>query len=239
MSQKARKGQGNCTECGYSFKTHASDGTVHRHGHRSTPCSGSKQLPAGGPMQPTAILSGVQTGASVVGQSSNAFTTTHLGTEDASDIEESQHRPTTGTGEVTIQHPNINKRLLKHIPKGARSESGRLLTNLINAILSDTDRIENWRNLMAFTAIVFELPNRGGKRHNLTSTIKRRMTEFHHSLPDKLLDIFNQDKSDILRPRKRPTNIERSMADAVAAKSKRTITEQRHAFYAQVMLQLR
>src|SRR6218665_421081 len=98
MSQKARKGQGICTECGYSFKTHASDGNIHRHGHRSTPCPGSKQPPAGGPMQPTAILSGVQTGASVVGQSPNVFTTTHLGIEDDSelDIEESQHRPATG-----------------------------------------------------------------------------------------------------------------------------------------------
>jgi len=64
---------------------------------------------------------------------------------------------------------------------------------------------------------VLELPNWGGKRHNLTSNIKRRIAEFYISLPDN----FNQDKSNTNRPRRRPTNIEQSMAAAVTDKDQR------------------
>src|SRR6218665_475055 len=145
MIQKPYKGQGVCMVCWSSFKTYASDGTIHQHGPRTAPCPGSDQPPAGSHIQPTAILSGVQTGVGIVGQSPNAITTTHfLEIEDTSEIDIGASQNTTGTGIVTIQHPNITKRLLKYIPKGARSESGRLLTNIVNAILSDPDRTENW-----------------------------------------------------------------------------------------------
>src|SRR6218665_1582646 len=46
MSQKPCKGRGVCAVCWLSFKTRASDGAIHRHGHRSDPCLGSKQPPA-------------------------------------------------------------------------------------------------------------------------------------------------------------------------------------------------
>src|SRR6218665_3389870 len=45
MSQKPSKGQGFCRVCFLSFKTHSSNGAIHRHGLRSTPCTGSGQLP--------------------------------------------------------------------------------------------------------------------------------------------------------------------------------------------------
>ena len=56
MSQKPCKGRGVCAVCWLSFKTRASDGAIHRHGHRSDPCLGSKQPPAEDVSDMNAIL---------------------------------------------------------------------------------------------------------------------------------------------------------------------------------------
>ena len=221
MNGKRSKGKGSCRTCYATFKTHSSDGTIHRHGPRPSPCPGSSQPPAE-ILDPSAILPGVQAGAGVVNlanQSPHALSTPLLlGIEDTEENDIVGCQQTPRTGEPRVQHPNITTRLLRHIPKGARSESGRLLTKIINNVLSDPEKIESWRNLLAFTYIVLEQPNRGGKKHNLTASIRRRITEFQHSLPSKLLDLFDQNKSDIHHTRRSPTSIEHTMATAVAAK---------------------
>src|SRR6218665_288544 len=210
------KGKGTCRECFSQFKLHSSDGAIRRHGHRSDPCPGSAQPPANQPVKPTAFL----TGASVVG---NVLSTPHtisttIGTEDTGETDIGEGQQTSGSDETMMKHPNVITRSLKLIPKGARSDAGRLLTNNINIILSDPDEIDSWRNLLAFAAMVLELPNHCGKRHNLTSNIRRRITDFHLSLPIKLPDLFDQDRSLVHPQRRRPISIEHTMAAAVSAK---------------------
>lgn len=114
---------------------------------------------------------------------------------------------TSGMEAPKIEHPNISPRLLRHIPKVARSEPGRLLTNINNALL-DQEKVDSWRNIPAFAATIFELPTRGDKRHNLTSSIRRRKTDFNQLLNIKSRELFEQDKSHINHTNRRLTNNE-------------------------------
>ena len=92
------------------------------------------------------------------------------------------------------------------------------MINIINKILSDPEKIESWQNLLAFSAIVLEQPNRGGKRHNLTSCLKKRTSEFYSSLPNKVNDLFDQNTSDRHQTRRKSPKDGHTMAAAVAAK---------------------
>src|SRR6218665_2523993 len=95
-----------------------------------------------------------------------------------------------------IFHPEPKRRILKHIPKAARSCTGRLLTTIINKILADPSTLHNWQVLLSFAAIVLEQPMRGGRQHNITSHIKRRTEEFFHTWPDKGALLFDQHLQD-------------------------------------------
>src|ERR1043165_4891804 len=81
-------------------------------------------------------------------------------------------------GQDSFTHPTLPHRLLKHIPKGARAQTGRLLINIINKILNDAENPNRWQMLLNFGAAILEQPIKGGRRHNLTSTIKKRVDHF-------------------------------------------------------------
>src|SRR6218665_262773 len=66
---------------------------------------------------------------------------------------------------------------MRHVPKGARTCTGLLLTDIINRLILDPMQLDNWRCILCFGAVILEQPRHGGKRHNLTSIIKKRTTE--------------------------------------------------------------
>src|SRR6218665_1711782 len=81
-------------------------------------------------------------------------------------------------------HPVPKGRILKHIPKAARPGVSRLLAMIINRILADPTSVHQWQCLLSFAAVVLEQPMRGGRRHNLTATIKKRAESYFNDWPD-------------------------------------------------------
>src|SRR6218665_608681 len=69
MSQKLCKGRGVCAMCWLSFKTRASDGSIHRHCHRSHFCLGYNQPPAECPIKATAASQSSSTACSLISSS--------------------------------------------------------------------------------------------------------------------------------------------------------------------------
>jgi len=117
-----------------------------------------------------------------------------------------------------MQHPTLQVRLLKTIPKGARSSTCKLLTNVINHIISDPMSLSSWQSLLTFGALILEQPVRGGRRHNLTSTIKNQVVEFPSIWPTRSADLFATYPQTPQKRSGRMQNNEQTVAAAVAAK---------------------
>src|SRR6218665_2279976 len=175
--RKLLKANGACSVCGLIRKIHSKNGKVHLHGSRRKRCLGSNQLPVADSSKHG--LSSSQGGLSEAG--SQRTTSVDLTTSVL--VESVQKR--------IIFHPEPKSRILKHIPKAARSCTGRLT---INKILAST--LHHWQVLLSFAAIVLEQPMREGRRHNLTSTIKKRAEDFFHTWPDKGALLFDQHLQD-------------------------------------------
>lgn len=88
-----------------------------------------------------------------------------------------------------IAHPTLPYRLMKHIAKSARPCTGRLLSTSINGILKEADKPSCWQELLTFGASILEQLVTGGGRHNLTSTVKKRVEAFPAELTCKWNEI--------------------------------------------------
>src|SRR5687767_8866530 len=87
--------------------------------------------------------------------------------------------------------PCLSRGLLRHIPRGARSGAGHLLTEIMESILREPLGIEGWRRLLTFGAGILEVPSRGGRRRNLTSHVRRRIADFHDRWSDLATTLFS------------------------------------------------
>jgi len=76
-----------------------------------------------------------------------------------------------------FSHPTVDFPIIKHIPKSARPSCCTHLTSVLNDICRAPNEIPNWSKLLDFGRAVLRKPARGGKRHNLTSLIKKRTDE--------------------------------------------------------------
>src|SRR6218665_4130234 len=180
---KLRKARGTCSVSHNIRKLHKRDGQVHLHGPRLKPCLGSRQpplailrLPAGSasdflddecPGAPQIRAEETQSSAPETTDSARLCDLLTMGSE----------LPR------TMEHPLLQRGLLRHIPKGARSGAGHLLTKIIEAILKESQNVEAWRCLLAFGAGSLEVPSKGGRRRSLTLQIKRRIASFYDRWP--------------------------------------------------------
>src|SRR6218665_2687084 len=165
-SQTAKKAIRICSVCHDIWKLHQSDGMVYRHGHRDDPCLGSNRPP----------LSVVATQAHTDSASTDAVST--------------QSTSTTVLSPGLIQtapahsyaHPCFQGSLIKHIPRGARPAIANLLIELIDLIALDPANEHNWDTLLSFGAHTMLPSGRGGKRHNLSHIIKKRVETFRSNI---------------------------------------------------------
>ena len=166
MSQKAVKGTGVCRVCWELFKTHASDGSVHKHGPRKSPCLGSDQLPADTLGQPSAnnTVTKVSTTKSSLSASTGNFL---LNTASAA---VARH--------TTLSHPVNHCSLIKRIPKAARRTCAQLLATLLKSVIDEPDNTENWSELLQFGRRVLAKPKRGGHKRGLVKIIQDRITSW-------------------------------------------------------------
>ena len=120
--------------------------------------------------------------------------------------------------QVRIKHPSLPHRLLKRIPKAARPQTGRLLTTIINKILNDSRNPTTWQMLLTFGAAILEQPKRGGRRHNLSSAIKKRVDDFQTTWQLKRDEIFSENPSSINNKERSKAADDQAVAAAVASK---------------------
>ena len=64
--------------------------------------------------------------------------------------------------------------VIKHIPMSARSACATYLASILRAIAA---KPENWLSLFNWSGLVLQRPKRGGKRHNINNSIKKRISE--------------------------------------------------------------
>ena len=190
LSQIANKASGTCSVCHAARQLHVKDGTVHRHGPRNMPCAGSDKAPlsqATTPQPPP---------TRPVDDNSNRPSTFSLSA------------PAYATSPI-MDHRSIGSKLIKHIPKSARSACCCRLKEKLNDVASDPNDEAKWMALLSFGNRYLQPPRRGGKRHNLTAIIRNRLNR----------DECDEDAPEPLVRRKQCSSNEASvMAAAVSSK---------------------
>ena len=114
LSQDAHKSSGICSECHAVRQIHLKSGTIHRHGPRNNPCSGSDKPPQSTNFVPTQLTTPITIpsptlSSQVVSPSSITI---------ASSLSNTSTKPS------TFAHPPAPGGLIKHIPKSARPACG-------------------------------------------------------------------------------------------------------------------
>ena len=172
LSQTANKSKGTCSVCFATRQVKHKDGTIHRHGPRDNPCPGSDKPPLHGAYSVT--LSQPIDSAGV----------------DASTIEQINQGKSPSVSHCVVQaaEPDqinsmpdwaiSNHPCIKHIPKSARATCASHLAGLLRRIVSNPNDVTAWRSVLCWSSSVLPVPKRGGKRHNITSVIKKRVSEF-------------------------------------------------------------
>ena len=68
-----------------------------------------------------------------------------------------------GNGYVsTLQHLKVNCAIVKHIPKSARSARAKLLSEILNKIVSDSNNTLAWSKLLYYAPTILEKPAQKG-----------------------------------------------------------------------------
>ena len=75
----------------------------------------------------------------------------------------------------------VNSGLVKHIPRSARPACASHLAGLLRVAASHPEVSDNWLSIFDWSGSILIPLRRGGKRHNLASTIKKRICSFSHS----------------------------------------------------------
>ena len=169
LSQDANKSSGTCSVCHAVRHNHLKNGTFHRHKSRNNPCPGSDKLPLfiqPGSSALTVSLASTSLPPLIPSSQVNCLSSASI----ASSLSTSQ------VNSPVFAHPVPSGGLIKHIPKSARSACATQLATQLNNIVHHPDALDEWRTLFNFGVKVLRKPARTGKRHNLASLIKRRIT---------------------------------------------------------------
>ena len=164
ISQDANKSNGVCAVCLATRQLHHRDGNVHRHGPRDNPCPGSNKPPLSVGKQKSADQS------------------------QAMSADASSAGPVTQTQFSCNWSPG-NFKIIKHIPKSARASCATHLSSLLRSVVSNPASVNNWLGLFNWAGSILQPAKRGGKRHNLSTTLRNRISSFAASaMPENLTD---------------------------------------------------
>jgi hypothetical protein len=169
LSQGANKASGTCSICHATRQLHLKDGTVHVHGSCNNPCPGSRQPPlAQTNSAPFTTHSTPSSQATTTSAPTSSTSTSHSTTP----VVSQSH-----TLCPTFTHPHCDVPIIKHIPKSARSACCTTLSATLRAITQSPEDLAAWSRLMNFGRSILHKSTRGGQRHNLASTIKKRTAD--------------------------------------------------------------
>jgi len=203
LSQDANKQNGTCSICFATRQLNLKNGTVHLHGPRQNPCPGSHKPP----LKPSQPQLSQQTPPDPL-LSSSPMPSTVLDGTSSTQPPAATSQPIITSTPSTFQHPGY-VHVIKRIPKSDRPACCRHLTDLLSKVNGNHTDITAWSALLGFGQHILQQPARGGKRHNLTSTIKIRTTE----APQLVIQ-----QSDIPCPQRRKQTAAETLAAAVSAK---------------------
>jgi len=170
LSEEANKKCGTCRVCFATRQLHNKDGTIHKHGPRDNPCSGSNQPPQPDSVRSVNIQSHRQSISSIGANVASSSTCIN------SAIHGVNH--STSLNSDAIQHPVRSGPILKRIPKNARVQVGNLVGKLINDVISLPTSVACWSRLPGFPSACLAKPNRGGKSKNLTTQISNQVQQY-------------------------------------------------------------
>src|SRR6218665_137152 len=218
----SKKARGTCSECRLEFFLHSSDGKLHLHGHRSEPCTGSGTLPLRiyQSTQPNPLRE--DCGLDSSNNTNKDMAALRLPNQsDPTELEANTQEldgiaVLDNTNWDKTPHPIMRFKILKRIPKAARPVTGRFLTFIINKILREADNPAHWHMLLTFGTGIMEQLRRGGKRHNLTATIKSREEGFLTEWQRKWAEITTESTINS-NARKTQLDDEQSVATAAVA----------------------
>ena len=176
MKRKPKKGKGTCGICWLQFKTHSSDGNIHRHGSRPTPCPGSSQPP----VEIVSIDASLSPPSSSSERTIDSENQTSVLTQPDSEVGLQHHLVPPVTN---LSHPVVRGALVKRIPRSARASCAALLGELVEAVVRDPADTERWLNLLGFGGRILAKPKRGGVKRKLTSIILSRITNWRSKGP--------------------------------------------------------
>ena len=198
LSQKANKSNGVCSVCHATFQLHLRDGTVHRHGPMDSPCPGSHKLPLGQSVSAGSSQPIQQSAASVI-RNSNASNTRRLHSLVLTAVSHLAWQP-------------VEWAVIKHIPKSARAACAGHLAGLLRLTVAHPELASNWLALLNWSGFILCAPKRGGKRNNLTSCIKKRVSSYSTNTATQKPDVES------LPPKRKSGPATVQIAQAVTAK---------------------
>ena len=193
LSQECNKSNGICSVCFATRQLHIKDNKIHVHGPRNNPCAGSNKPPLSIPSNKSAyqiensssdILSNLHEGTNNVTRSTltNDFLrihNTHTNSDPDPNLDVSVPTLLSGNSYASIlQHPKFNCAIIKHIPKSARSACAKLLSEILQKIVSDSNEISAWSKLLYYAPTILEKPAKKGQNDSLASVIKKKTTNY-------------------------------------------------------------
>jgi hypothetical protein len=174
LSQKANKQNGICSVCFATRQLHVKDGTIHQHGPRLNPCTGSNLPPV---HRTSPHTDSPSSGSQSIQQTSISGPST---TAEALHISTSNTSAANIVDSVTtmrhISHSSYSGPIIKHIPRSARPHITTELVNTINQVISNPEDPSVWSSLLEFGPAMLHAPPRTGRRHNLATVLMKRST---------------------------------------------------------------
>ena len=80
----------------------------------------------------------------------------------------------------------LNGKLLSRIPKGARVNCSKAYCKVLNELVKNPDKKENWRALIFFAQNCLSNPNRGGRKKNsLATVVNKKIVDFEKGTVEK------------------------------------------------------
>ena len=206
LSEEANKNCGTCSVCFATRQLHMKDGTIHKHGPRNNPCSGSHQLPLsdsvcrGSRSNPFSGSQQLVSSQSLTAQPSQAATTYAQTAAPASLPSEVSITATSPSQNDVQVHPP-RRQILKRIPKGARPAAANLLQKLISDVLMHPSSSSSWSRLLGFSASCLVKPTRGGRSHNSKTLVLKPLRQYE-------LGIVSEPPSCLPAPRTKSTRLQ-------------------------------
>ena len=159
LSQEANKLSGACSAYRATRQLPIKDGTVHNHGL-------------------VLILVQFLINHHLVSPSCRFADSQSLA--DAGPVVDSSHNTSTSRSTSTRRQlwTLSEHKVIKHIPKSARSACAAHLAGILRDIVARPDNESSWVSLFNWSGYVLQPPKRSGKRHNVGNDIKKRISEF-------------------------------------------------------------